>query len=204
MRDHEDKARSKGFKLIIGVDEAGRGPLAGPVVAAAVALKTIPFVHSITDSKKMTASQRERAFYEIQENAYVGVGIINEVVIDTMNILNATFLAMNNAVEDLVRHVPASLRQNDAQICLLIDGHRFNPTVPYTYETIINGDDLVFSISCASVIAKVTRDRILDTYDKVFPQYGFRQHKGYPTLQHKKAIKEFGLSQIHRRTFQYA
>ena len=201
MLKHEQKAKSNGFTLILGVDEAGRGPLAGPVVAAAVALKTHQFSTRIADSKKLTPQERERAFHEIHKNAYVGVGIISEAVIDTINILNATYLAMNNAIENLIDHVPQKHR--DEKVCLLIDGHRFYSQLPYTYETIVNGDDLVFSIGCASIIAKVTRDRILDTYDKIFPQYGFRQHKGYPTVQHKLAIKEFGLSQIHRRTFQY-
>ncbi len=203
MLNHEDRAQASGFKVIVGVDEAGRGPLAGPVVAAAVSLKRSQFSCPINDSKKMTALQRERAFHEIYENAYVGVGIINEVIIDTVNILNATFLAMDNAIVDLLRKVPSNNKANE-NVFLFIDGHLFRSELPYSYETIIDGDAKVLSISCASIIAKVTRDRILDTYDKVFPQYGFKQNKGYPTVAHKRAIKEHGLSMIHRRTFQHA
>ena len=200
----EDKARKSGFNFIIGIDEAGRGPLAGPVVAAAVALRKYNFSTPIRDSKQLTALQREAAFHEIYPQAYVGIGIMNEHVIDQSNILQATFLAMRNAVRDLVARLPESQvhRKNFSQkVCLLVDGNRFQADLPYPYKTIIRGDERVLSIACASIVAKVTRDRILNIYHRVFPNYGFDQHKGYPTPKHKVAIRRFGLSLIHRRTF---
>ncbi len=203
MLYHEDKARSDGFKIIVGVDEAGRGPLAGPVVASAVALQKKEFQTTIRDSKKMTAQQRERAFEEIQQNAFVGVGIISESIIDSINILQATYQAMNTAVRRLMDKLslhkdPLNLPQD---VCLLIDGNSFRTDLPYAHRTIIGGDNASLSIAAASIIAKVTRDRILDAYDKIFPQYGFKTHKGYPTQAHRLAIKTHGLSIIHRRTF---
>ena len=204
MMNFEKEAKDKGFELVIGIDEAGRGPLAGPVVAAAVALKNSDFSAKIDDSKKLSALQREKAFLEIYEKAYVGVGIINSSVIDNVNILQATFLAMSRAVEDLVYRQSAILAVSSDKIKLLIDGNMFRSALPYSFETIIEGDQKVLSIACASIIAKVTRDRILAIYDKVFPQYGFKQHKGYPTVQHKRAIQEHGPSEIHRLSFQLA
>lgn len=202
--EYENEMKAKGFNLVIGVDEAGRGPLAGPVVAAAVALKNDQFQSSIADSKKLSSKQREEAFDEIYKNAYVGIGVISESVIDRGNILDATFLAMTNAVENLIIQFCIDVGRDRGfhhDICLLIDGNLFRAELPYTYRTIIRGDQSVLSIACASIIAKVTRDRILNVYDQVFPEYGFKQHKGYPTLQHKRAIATHGLSLIHRRTF---
>ena len=206
MLDFEEKARQKGFQWIIGVDEAGRGPLAGPVVAAAVALQNTRFQSRIDDSKKLTPRQREQSFIEIFENAFVGIGIMSEAVIDEVNILQATYLAMSNAVEQLIDKIPFEVQaRNDfpQMVCLLIDGNSFKSDLPYTYQTITSGDGLSLSIAAASIIAKVTRDRILRTYDQIFPQYGLRRHKGYPTLQHKLAIRQFGPSVIHRKTFTY-
>ncbi|MCK5259657.1 MAG: ribonuclease HII [Candidatus Omnitrophica bacterium] len=205
--DHEHEIRAEGFNLIIGVDEAGRGPLAGPVVASAVALKSDQFQSKIGDSKTLSARQREEAFYEIYENAYVGVGIISESVIDRGNILEATFLAMTNAVENAVAQFAAAedggnaFRQN---VCLLIDGNLFRTDLPYAYRTVVGGDGCVLSIACASIVAKVTRDRILNVYDSIYPQYGFKRHKGYPTQQHKEAISTHGLSLIHRRSYKHS
>jgi ribonuclease HII len=200
MTHFEDLAKKDGFGLVIGIDEAGRGPLAGPVVAAAVSLRTYQFSSKIDDSKKLSDLQREVAFIEIAEKADVGIGIINSRVIDEVNILQATFLAMNRAVEDLVERSKTSLPAG--KVKLFIDGNRFRTNLPYRYETVVKGDEKVMSIACASIIAKVTRDRILTIYDKVFPQYGFKQHKGYPTAVHRKAIEEHGPSEIHRRSFQ--
>jgi len=204
---YEHEIKAEGFNLVIGVDEAGRGPLAGPVVASAVALKSDQFQSKIEDSKTMSVIQREKAFPEIYENSYVGVGIVSEVVIDRSNILEATFLAMTNAVENLVIQFAASQKQKSdfsSNICLLIDGNLFKTELPYAYRTIVQGDKTVMSIACASIIAKVTRDRILNVYDAIFPQYGFRRHKGYPTQQHKKAIGTHGLSSIHRRSYRHS
>jgi len=202
--DYENEIKAKGFNLVIGVDEAGRGPLAGPVVAGAVALKNDQFRTTIRDSKTMSAKQREEAFNEIYENAYVGLGVISESVIDRGNILDATFLAMTNAIENLIMQFSVDGGRDHSfhhDICLLVDGNLFRTELPYTYRTVVRGDQSVLSIACASIVAKVTRDRILNVYDQVFPEYGFRQHKGYPTLQHKRAIATHGLSLIHRRTF---
>ena len=201
---YEDQAKDKGFDLIVGIDEAGRGPLAGPVVAAAVCLKTRMFENKISDSKKLTPNLREKAFHEILQNSYVGVGIMNEQVVDAVNILEATFLAMTAAVFHLVRHLPLSKNTSHLmlkKICLLIDGNSFKSELPYTYKTIINGDNLSCSIACASIVAKVTRDRILSVYDRIYPEYDFKSHKGYPTQNHRKAIQQYGLSMIHRHSF---
>lgn len=199
MLAHEDQARRDGFEIIIGIDEAGRGPLAGPVVAAAVHIRNPQFSQRIDDSKALTHKQRELAFDEIIDNCDFGVGLMNEEAIDKHNILQATFMAMNAAVQDLSLHLPLG----NKKVCLLVDGNRFRSDLPYTARTIVGGDAQSLSIACASIIAKVTRDRLLDAYDKVFPQYGFAKHKGYPTKDHKEAIAVHGLSPIHRRTFRY-
>lgn len=204
MLKHEKIAERQGYKFIIGIDEAGRGPLAGPVVASAVVLKTRHFLNKITDSKKLSVRQREAAFHEIYEKAHIGIGIINETVIDRHNILKATYFAMNNAIRDVVTKLPLTIRRRKnfpKSICLFVDGKSFHSETDYDYKTIIQGDCKSLSIACASIIAKVFRDRILEVYDQVYPDYGFRQHKGYPTLKHKQAIKRHGLSSIHRKTF---
>ncbi len=201
---YEKQARVRGHELIIGIDEAGRGPLAGPVVAAAVALIDERFVSVIRDSKKMSERQRERAYEEISQKAYIGIGIINESVIDAKNILEATFLAMNNAVRQLFEIHQDQLNSficTPRKVCLLVDGNQFKPEFQYPYETIVGGDSLSLSVACASIIAKVTRDRILKIYDRIFPEYGFLQHKGYPTASHRKALEQFGISPIHRRSY---
>ena len=206
MRNYETAAKKAGFDIVVGVDEAGRGPLAGPVVAGAVFLKTPRFKNKIADSKTISPQAREDAFHEIFDKAYVGIGMMNEEVIDRVNILQATFLAMTNAVEDLMAKIPSmDFQQTDNQkkICLLIDGPHFKSDLPYAFRTIVDGDSHVLSIACASIVAKVIRDRILNCYDQIYPQYGFKQHKGYPTPQHKKALRQFGPSMIHRKTFRY-
>ncbi len=200
----ENAASQKDFRFVVGIDEAGRGPLAGPVVASAVILKKRRFKSKICDSKKINAAQREAAFHEILENAFVGTGVISEQVIDLVNILRATYLAMNLAVHRLVKTLPPeeTAQQNfEKNICLLIDGNSFKSDLPYSYQTIVDGDQHCKSISAASIVAKVTRDRILKVYDQVYPQYGFRFHKGYGTRIHRAAIKVHGLSLIHRKTF---
>jgi len=194
----ETKAKKEGFTVVIGVDEAGRGPLAGPVVACAVSLVKNDFKNRIADSKVISPKQREEAFHEIMGNAHVGIGIMAESVIDQVNILEATFLAMRNAIVDLIGRLPQG-----EKICLFIDGNRFKSDLPYKYKTITNGDARVLSIACASIIAKVTRDRILLQYDTLYPEYGFKNHKGYPTKEHKAALRAHGYSPIHRRSFKY-
>ena len=207
MLHYETQAQNQGLRFILGVDEAGRGPLAGPVVAAAVCLRHTNFKNRINDSKKMTAKARGAAFDEIFEKGYVGIGMVGENAIDLVNILNASHLAMEIAVKELVRRLPEAIARQDTflgQTLLLIDGNMFRAQLPYQYQTIIGGDAKSLSIACASIVAKVYRDRILDVYDKIFPQYGFARHKGYPTQSHRQAIKEYGASIIHRKTFQGA
>ena len=200
----EQQAKDRGHLLVLGIDEAGRGPLAGPVVAAAVCLREVTFENRIADSKELSPRQRTLAFPEIFEKAFVGVGIMSEAVIDEHNILQATFFAMRNAVVHLLGRLPSELKEGirrGRDVCLLVDGNRFISDLPYAYQTITNGDNRSLSIACASIVAKVSRDRMLTVYDRLYPQYGFLKHKGYPTQQHKQAIREHGLSPIHRRTF---
>ncbi|HLF18054.1 MAG TPA: ribonuclease HII [Candidatus Omnitrophota bacterium] len=202
----EDQVKKSGFSLIIGVDEAGRGPLAGPVVACAVSIRRRNFRTIIRDSKLISPKRREEAFHEIMDNAYVGVGIISQEVIDRVNILEATFLAMTNAVNELIGKLPLRRRQAGnfhQKVCLLVDGNRFKSDLSFHHRSIIGGDNKVFSIACASIVAKVVRDRILSCYDRIYPQYGFSQHKGYPTPAHKAALRRFGPSLIHRKSFSY-
>ena len=177
-----------------GCDEAGRGCLAGPVFAAAVILAPDFENELLNDSKKLTEKQRYQLRPLIENEALAwAVELVSNSEIDEINILNASFLAMNRAVQKL-KVTPEHL---------LIDGNRFQSNLPYAYRTIIRGDELSLSISCASIIAKVTRDRILVKYDKIFPEYGFKQHKGYPTAKHKDALRKYGYSKIHRRSFKY-
>lgn len=205
MLHYETQAQENGLRFILGVDEAGRGPLAGPVVAAAVCLRQRQFRSSINDSKKMTPKSRLAAFHEVFDNGYVGIGMIGENAIDRVNILNASQLAMEIAIKKLIFAMPkeiVSLQGFPKQVGLLIDGNIFRPKFPYYHRTIIGGDAKSLSIACASIIAKVYRDRVLDIYDRIFPQYGFAKHKGYPTESHRQAIKIHGVSIIHRKTFQ--
>jgi ribonuclease HII len=204
MLHYETQAQDQGLRFVLGVDEAGRGPLAGPVVAAAVCLRQFDFECTINDSKKMTPKAREKAFHEIFDKAYVGIGIISEAAIDAVNILNASHLAMEAAVKELIRTIPqeTSVRTEfQREVILLIDGNIFRTQLPYRYQTIVEGDAKSLSIAAASIVAKVYRDRILNAYDKIFPQYGFAKHKGYGTLEHRQAIKKHGASLIHRRSF---
>ena len=197
MLYYEKKFRKAGKDLIIGIDEAGRGPLAGPVVASAVWLKTFSFRNRIDDSKKLSHSQRERAFLEIIIKSVFGIGVINEKVIDRVNILVATQMAMEKAVDELLSKI---ISPQTRQVQLLVDGPvKLNLNLPIV--NIIHGDARSKSIASASIIAKVTRDRIMNLYDRVFPQYGFNRHKGYPTKGHRVALKKFGSSIIHRQSF---
>jgi len=201
---YETQARNKGLRFVFGVDEAGRGPLAGPVVAAAVFLKQFDFKNPIDDSKKMSPKAREAAFHEIFEKAYVGIGVMNEKTIDIVNILNASHLAMELAVKELIHCFPEEVLFGKGfrnQVMLLIDGNSFKTQLQYQYKTIVGGDGKSLSIACASIVAKVYRDRILNIYDKIYPQYGFAKHKGYPTKDHRLAVKKYGPSIVHRKTF---
>lgn len=187
----ENDARKSGHSLIAGIDEAGRGPLAGPVVSAAVVLPEIFSIDDVDDSKKLTPKKRADLFPRIQEAALaVGVGIVGPETIDSINILQAALLSMAKAVENL------AIRPD----YLLIDGP-FPIPLNVPQKPLPKGDSLSISIAAASIIAKVTRDRMMEDYDRTYPEYGFSKHKGYPTKTHREAIRKFGCSPIHRKTF---
>ena len=188
---YEIAAREKGYKYVCGIDEAGRGPLAGPVCAAAVILPEGIEIEGLNDSKKLTEKKREKLYDIIIEKALAyGIAFADEKEIDDINILQATFLAMKRAQEKL------QIKADYA----LIDGNRM-PKLSIDGETIVSGDALSPSIAAASILAKVTRDRLMLEYDKEFPQYQFAKHKGYGTKVHTEAIKAYGPSRIHRLTF---
>ena len=191
MNVFESKAREDGYRAVAGVDEAGRGPLAGPVVAAAVILPPGYEHPGINDSKKLSSRQRERLYAIIQHDAVsIGVGLSEAPLIDRVNILQATLLAMKEAVLELFP--PPDF--------LLIDGlNRIDLATPQ--EAIIRGDSQSVSIAAASIIAKVSRDRLMEMYHRQFPQYNFLRNKGYGTKEHRAAIVKFGRCKIHRRSF---
>jgi ribonuclease HII len=191
MLEYESTARSKGYHVIAGVDEAGRGPLAGPVVAAAVFFGQDSRFEGLDDSKKLSPKIREFFFKIIKEQALsYGIGIVDVEKIDKINILQASLLAMKNAVENL----------SEKPNLLLIDGNQKIDS-DIKQWTIIKGDSLSQSIAAASVLAKVTRDKLMEKYHKQFPQYAFNKHKGYGTRLHRDLIKKYGPCPIHRRTF---
>ena len=177
--------------LVAGVDEAGRGPLAGPVVAAAVIFEPGTLIPFVNDSKQVPEKKREELFRAISENAVsIGIGIVDHRVIDRINILQASLLAMNKAI--------AALSVEPQQ--LLVDGNFFrHERIPV--QNVVHGDALSHSIAAASIVAKVTRDRMMREFDSQFPLYGFARHKGYGTPEHVAAIHRYGLSEIHRRSF---
>ncbi len=195
----KNKSLLKKEKILIGVDEAGRGPLAGPVVAGAVLFNNslLDKGLGIRDSKKLTPKKREKLFFEILKRTGIGIGIIHEKDIDRMNIYRATILAMENAVLELLQNIKG--RDKD-KIRILVDGN-MKLDLPYKIKCIIRGDSKITCIAAASIIAKVTRDRIMYLYDMHYPQYGFKAHKGYPTKAHFCALEKYGPSPIHRRSF---
>jgi ribonuclease HII len=187
----EKETARKGYREIAGIDEAGRGPLAGPVVSAAVILPSSFRDPDVTDSKKLSPRKREQLYDRIYTHAItIGLGIVDPVEIDRINILQASLLAMAMAVQNL----------DPCPDFLLIDGtFRIDSDLPQ--KPIPKGDALSISIAAASIVAKVTRDRLMQGYHPYYPQFDFPQHKGYPTRAHKEAIRHFGCSPIHRRTF---
>lgn len=197
MLEYERAYRSKGVRLLGGVDEAGRGPLAGPVVAACVIFDTNERYPEANDSKKLTEKQREKLFDEIVSScAAYGIGMCDSRVIDSVNILQATYSAMRMAV----REAEKMLGENVETV--LVD-HVHIPELPGRIEqcSITHGDGLSVSIGAASVLAKVTRDRMMKKYAEEYPEYGFEKHKGYGTKAHYSAIEKYGITPIHRRTF---
>ena len=188
---YEHEAAREGFACVCGVDEAGRGPLAGPVCAAAVILPPDIQIEGLNDSKKLTDKKRRALYDVIVERAVsYGIAFADEQEIDEINILQATFLAMRRAFEKLTVTPDIAL----------IDGNRA-PGLSCRERTIVHGDALSASIAAASILAKVTRDRLMEEYDAQYPQYGFAVHKGYGTQRHYAALREFGACPIHRQTF---
>jgi ribonuclease HII len=187
----ERRAHQRGHCATAGVDEVGRGPLAGPVVAAAVRLPLDFSCAGITDSKKLTSAKRSRLYEKIYKGAVsIGIGIVDSAEIDRINILRASLKAMAMAADGL----------SPQPDFLLIDGpHALPSSLPQ--EAIPHGDALSISIAAASIVAKVTRDRMMERYDLHYPEYGFARHKGYPTRDHREAIRRFGCCPIHRRSF---
>jgi len=199
MLYYERKLKRLGYKFVIGVDEAGRGPLAGPVVSAAVLLKKENFNSIIDDSKKLTSLERDKAFLEINSYSLSGIGIVSEKIIDRINILEATRLSMQNAVASLIRKL-RGVSLDKAYI--IVDGNMVS-NLPLPYKSIVKGDAKSKSIAAASIVAKVTRDSIMLEYDQLYPEYGFRKHKGYSTKDHRDILKRIGPSPIHRKSFSY-
>ena len=188
---YENEAKSKGYNVICGVDEAGRGPLAGPVFAAAVVLPDGHIIEGVNDSKKLSEKKREMLFDKIiEECVCYSIGTASEKEIDEINILQATYLAMKRAVEGL------EIKPD----YVLIDGNRM-PPLDIPAETIVKGDGKSASIAAASIIAKVSRDRYMLELAKKYPQYEFEKHKGYGTKLHYEKIAEHGISDIHRKSF---
>ena len=200
LKEIEKQLHEKGFKNICGIDEAGRGPLAGPVVVAGVIMPENSMIEGVNDSKKIAEKKRERIYEEIIKEAIAyGVGIINQEEIDRINILNATKKGLTIAIKELEEKLEKqNLKRPEV---ILVDALTGIDTLGIPYKSIIHGDAISYSIACASIIAKVTRDRIMKQMDEIYPQYGFAKHKGYGTAAHMQAIRENGLCPIHRRSF---
>jgi len=192
LKEYETKLHSEGIKYIAGIDEAGRGPLAGPVVVGIVIMKPDSFIEGINDSKKISEKKREKLYEQITNEAIAwGVGIVDQREIDEINILNATKKALNMAITGLETKPER----------ILVDALEKIDTCGIPYTSVIKGDAKIYSIAAASIIAKVTRDRIMQEYDEVYPEYGFAGHKGYGTSKHIQAIKEYGPCPLHRKSF---
>jgi ribonuclease HII len=189
--DYEEIYWNQGLQKVAGIDEAGRGPLAGPVVAAAVILDPLDFPNLIDDSKKLSEASREELYEQIKEKSSVSIALVEPAQIDEMNILQATFLAMKQAALTLMPEADA----------FLIDGNVVPPGLRKVSKAIVGGDRLSLSIAAASIVAKVTRDRLMKEVALRYPEYGFDVHMGYPTKAHTAAIKKYGPSPIHRMTF---
>ncbi len=187
-----DDLHNRGYELIAGIDEAGRGPLAGPVVAAAVILSFDKRIIGLDDSKKLSIKERENLYKKITKNSFaIGVGIIDNKAIDKYNIQQATFMAMVKAIKNL----------DIIPDYLLIDGNKKIPELSLPQEPVVNGDAKVNAIAAASIIAKVTRDNIIDRYHSKYPQYRLINNKGYGTEEHIEALKKYGATPLHRMSF---
>ena len=192
LKEIENELYLKGAKRICGIDEAGRGPLAGPVVVAAAIMPEDSFIEGVNDSKKVSEKKREKLYDEITSSAIAwGVGIIEPQEIDDINILNATKKGVTTALKELV----------EKPDIILVDALTGIDTLGIPYQSIIKGDAKSYSIAAASIIAKVTRDRIMRQWDEIYPKYGFEKHKGYGTKAHIEVIKSDGICPIHRKSF---
>lgn len=192
LKEFEQKLYDDKIKYIAGIDEAGRGPLAGPVVIGCVIMKKESFIEYVNDSKKVSETKREMLYEKITDEAISwSTGIVGQNEIDEINILNATKKALTIAIDNL--DVKPDM--------ILVDALDKIDTRGIPYISVIKGDAKIYSISAASIIAKVTRDRIMREYDEVYPEYGFSAHKGYGTAKHVQAIKEYGICPLHRKTF---
>ena len=200
LKKEEKALYEKGIVSICGIDEAGRGPLAGPVVVACSLMPKDSMIEGVNDSKKIAEKKRERIYEEIIKEAIAyGVGIINQEEIDRINILNATKKGLTIAIKELEEKLEKqNLKRPEV---ILVDALTGIDTLGIPYKSIIHGDAISYSIACASIIAKVTRYRIMKQMDEIYPQYGFAKHKGYGTAAHMQAIRENGLCPIHRRSF---
>ena len=196
LKQIEKEYYSRNIEYIAGIDEAGRGPLAGPVVVASVIMPKDSMIEGVNDSKKVSEKKREKLYDLILEEAIsYGIGIIYQDEIDEINILQATKEGLTLAIQDILSQV------DEKPSLVIVDALREINTMGIPYESIIKGDATCYSISCASILAKVTRDRIMDEWDKVYPEYGFAKHKGYGTKMHIEAIQKYGPCPIHRKTF---
>lgn len=208
--DQEEHLLASGYDFVLGIDEAGRGPLAGPVVASVATIKDFKNLdltdknwNFIRDSKTLSEKKREAMLEFVQENFYVGVGICDHKTIDRMNILEATYLAMKKAIASLNSKIQISdVKFQNAKKIILVDGNKIVPSLSLEQLAIVSGDKLVKSIAAASIVAKVTRDRMIREADKLYPQYGFATHKGYGTKMHMEALKKYGPCAIHRQSFE--
>ena len=202
IRKIEEELYLKGINSIAGIDEAGRGPLAGPVVVACVVMPKDSMIEGVNDSKKVSEKKREKLFEEITKEALgYGIGIVSQEEIDKINILNATKEGLTLAIKELEKDLQEKKRKFEKPEIILVDALTKIDTDHIPYRSIIKGDSKSYSIAAASIIAKVTRDRIMRQWDEVYPMYGFEKHKGYGTSAHINAIKEYGLCPLHRRSF---
>ncbi len=200
LKKEEEVFYQKGLKLIAGIDEAGRGPLAGPVVVACCIMPKESMIEGVNDSKKIAEKKREKLYELITNEALgYGIGIVGQTEIDEINILQATKKGLTIAIKEAEKMLEQKkLGKPDV---ILVDALTKIDTDGIAYKSIIHGDAISYCISCASIIAKVTRDRIMRQWDEVYPQYNFSKHKGYGTSMHIQAIKEYGICPLHRKTF---
>lgn len=202
LKKIENKLYEQGINSICGIDEAGRGPLAGPVVVASVIMPKDSMIEGVNDSKKVSEKKREIICEKIIDEAIAyGVGIISHNEIDRINILNATKEGLTLCIKELERNLKEKESKIEKPEIILVDALTKIDTDGISYQSIIKGDAKCYSIAAASIIAKVTRDRIMRQWDEVYPQYEFATHKGYGTAKHIAAIKEYGLCPIHRKSF---